>query len=143
MIIINLITMIVRFLNICFFYLSVYSKVLYLLLLSLKITNQIKIECKVEIEMRCSKYYHCLIDYQTDCSVAKSHLILCDPMTAACQTFLSFSVSLSLLKLMSIELVMPSHHLIFCCPLLLLLSVFPSVRIFTNELALCIRWPKY
>ena len=51
--------------------------------------------------------------------------------------------SQSLLKLMSIELVMPSNHLILCCPLLLLLSIFPSIRIFSNELVLCIRWPKY
>ena len=49
----------------------------------------------------------------------------------------------SLLKLMCIELMMPSNHLIFCHPLLLLPSVFPSIRVFSNELALCIRWPKY
>ena len=48
-----------------------------------------------------------------------------------------------LLKLMSIESVMPSNHLILCCPLLLLPSIFPSIRVFSNELALCIRWPKY
>ena len=49
----------------------------------------------------------------------------------------------SLLKLMSIESVMPSNHLVLCCPLLLLPSIFPSIRVFTNELILCIRWPKY
>ena len=49
----------------------------------------------------------------------------------------------TLLKLMSIELVMPSNHLILCCPLLLLPSIFPSIRVFSNELVLCIRWPKY
>ena len=48
-----------------------------------------------------------------------------------------------LLKLMSIESMMPSNHLILCCPLLLLPSIFPSIRVFSNELALCIRWPKY
>ena len=48
-----------------------------------------------------------------------------------------------LLKLMSIESVMPSNHLILCCPLLLLPSIFPSIRVFSNKLALCIRWPKY
>ena len=53
------------------------------------------------------------------------------------------SLSLSLLKLMSIELVMLSNHLILCCPLLLLMSIFPSIRVFSNELALWIRWPKY
>ena len=51
--------------------------------------------------------------------------------------------SRSLLKLMSIELVMPSNYLILCCPLLLLPSIFPSIRVFSNESALCIRWPKY
>ena len=51
--------------------------------------------------------------------------------------------SLRLLKLMSIELVMPSNYLILCCPLLLLPSIFPSIRVFSNESALCIRWPKY
>ena len=55
----------------------------------------------------------------------------------------SFTISRSLLKLMSIELVMPSNHLILCCLLLLLPSVFPSIRVFSNELALCISWPKY
>ena len=49
----------------------------------------------------------------------------------------------TLLKLMSIELVMPSNHLILCCPLLLLPSIFPSIRVFSNESAVCIRWPKY
>ena len=63
--------------------------------------------------------------------------------TAACQASLSITNSWSLLKLMSIELVMPSNHLIFCCPLLLLPSVFPSIRVFSNESALCIRWPNY
>ena len=63
------------------------------------------------------------------------------PWTAAQQASLSFTVSWNLLG--SIELVMLSNHLIFCCPLLLLLSVFPSIRVFYNELALCIRWPKY
>ena len=63
--------------------------------------------------------------------------------TAACQTSLSFTVSQSLLKLMSTELVMPSNHLILHCPLLLLPSIFPSIRGFSSESALCIRWPKY
>ena len=49
----------------------------------------------------------------------------------------------SLLKLMSIESVMPSNHLILCCPLLLLPSIFPSIRVFSNDSVLCIRWPKY
>ena len=60
-----------------------------------------------------------------------------------CQAPMSFAIFCSLLKLMSIELVMPSNHLILCCPLLLLPSIFPSIRIFPNESVLCIRWPKY
>ena len=65
------------------------------------------------------------------------------PWTEARQAFLFFTISWSLLKLMSIESVMPSIHLILCRLLLLLSSVFPSIRIFSNESALCIRWPKY
>ena len=65
------------------------------------------------------------------------------PWTAAYQTSLSFTVSQSLLKLMSIKSVMPSNHLIFCRPPLLLPSIFPSNRVFSNESALRIRWPKY
>ena len=65
------------------------------------------------------------------------------PWTAACQTSLSFTISQSLLKLMSIESVMPSSHLILHHPLLLLPSIFPSIRVFSNELAICIRQPKY
>ena len=57
--------------------------------------------------------------------------------------FPSFTISQSLLKFMSIESVMQSNHLILCCPLLLLPSIFPSIRVFSNELALCMRWPKY
>ena len=63
--------------------------------------------------------------------------------TAACQASLSFTNSQSLLKLMSIESVMPSNHLILCHPLLLLPSTFPSIRLFSNESVLHIRWPKY
>ena len=63
--------------------------------------------------------------------------------TAACQASLSITNSLSLLKLMSIESVMPSSHLILCCPLLLPPSIFPSIRVFSNESILCIRWTKY
>ena len=63
--------------------------------------------------------------------------------TAACQASQSSTISQSLLKFMSIELVMLSNHLILCHPLLLLPSIFPSIRAFSNELALCLRWPKY
>ena len=63
--------------------------------------------------------------------------------TAARQASLSFTVSWNLLKLMFIESVMPSNHLIPCCPLLLLPSIFPNIRVFSSELAFHIRWPKY
>ena len=74
-----------------------------------------------------------------------SHSVMSDsatPWTAARQASLSFTVSRSLLKLMSIESVMPSNHLIIYCPLFFLPSIFPSIRVFSSELALCIRWPK-
>ena len=64
------------------------------------------------------------------------------PWTAACQASLSITNFQSLLKLMSIRLVMPSNHLILCCHLLLLPSIFPSIRVFSNASVLCIRWPK-
>ena len=65
------------------------------------------------------------------------------PWTAAHQASLSFTIFQSLLRLMSIELVMLSNHLILCCRHLLLPSIFPSIRVVSNELALCTRWPKY
>ena len=65
------------------------------------------------------------------------------PRPAAHQVFLSFTISWSLLKLMAIEPMMPSNHLVLCCPLLLLPSVFPSIKVFSNESSLCIKWPKY
>ena len=73
-----------------------------------------------------------------------SHVwLFATPWTAACQASLSITNSRSLNKPMSIELVMPSNHLILCRPLLLLPSIFPSIRVFSNESALHIRWPKY
>ena len=68
---------------------------------------------------------------------------LCDPRTAARKASLFITNSQSLLKFMSIESVMPSNHLILCRPLLLLPSIFPSIRVFSNESVLCMRWPKY
>ena len=65
------------------------------------------------------------------------------PWTAGCQASLSINNSQSLLKLMSIELVMPSSHLVLCYPLRLLPSIYPSIRVFSNESVLRIRWPKY
>ena len=65
------------------------------------------------------------------------------PWTAACQASLSITNSWTSLKPMPIESVIPSNHLILCCPLFLPPSIFPSIRVFSNESALCIRWPKY
>ena len=77
-------------------------------------------------------------------SVAQSHpQLFGTPWTAARQASLSITNSQSLLKLTPIESVMPSNHLILCRPLLLLPSIFPSIRVFSNESVLCIRWPKY
>ena len=73
-----------------------------------------------------------------------SHIrLFVTPWTAARQDSLSITNSQSLLKLMSIESVMPSNHLILCCPLFLPPSIFPNISIFSNESVLCIRWPKY
>ena len=75
--------------------------------------------------------------YFCHCSVSQS----CP--TLGHQASLSITIPQSLLKLMSVELVMPSNHFILCCPLLLLPSIFPSIQVFSNESALRIRWPKY
>ena len=73
-----------------------------------------------------------------------SHVqLFATPWTAACQASLSITISQSSFKLMSIKLVMPSKHLILCCPLLLLPSIFPSIRVLFNESVLRIRWPQY
>ena len=75
---------------------------------------------------------------------SRSHVqLFVTPWTAKHQTPLSFTVSQSFLKFKSIELVMLCNHLILCQPLLLLSSVFPSIKVFSNESTLCIRWPKY
>ena len=89
-----------------------------------------------------------LLIFKLKCSVQFSHSLshvwlFATPWTASCQTCLSFTNSRSLLKLRSIESVMPSNHFILCHPLLLLPSIFPCIRIFSNELALLIRWPNY
>ena len=76
------------------------------------------------------------------CSVTQLCPTLCDPMDCSLAS-LSFTVSWSLLKLLSTAWVMPSSHLIFCRPLLLLLTVFPNIRVFSSESALCIKWTKY
>ena len=76
-------------------------------------------------------------------SVAQTCLTLRPPWTVACQGSLSFPISQSLLKLMSVGSVMPSNHLTLCRPLLLLHSIFPSIRVFSSKSAFCIKWPKY
>ena len=77
------------------------------------------------------------------CSAAKSGPTMCDPLHCSVPGFLVLYSLLELLKLMSVELVMPSNLLILCRSFLLLPPIFPSSRIFSNELTLCIRWPKY
>ena len=78
------------------------------------------------------------------CSVAQSRLTLCNPMDCSTPGFpVLYYISQSLLKLMSIELMMPPNCLILCCPLLLLPSIFPSIGAFSNKSAFHIRWPKY
>ena len=110
--------------------------------------------CLCKVPQRIVTYTHCLL-YLTGegfallsffcccCSVSQLCPTLCDPWTVARQASLSFTISWCLLKLRSIESVMPSHHLILCRPLLLRLSVFPSIRVFSSELTPHIRWPKY
>ena len=78
------------------------------------------------------------------CSVQFSRSVMSDSLwPQACQASLSITSSWSLFRLMSIELVMPSNHLILCHPLFQPPSIFPSIRVFSNESVLCIRWPKY
>ena len=94
----------------------------------------------------CVRYYTVcnVLDFQY--SVQFSHLVVSDsmtPWTTAHQASLSITNSQSLPKPMSIESVIPSNHLILCRPLLLLSSIFPSIRVFSNESALHVRWPKY
>ena len=81
-------------------------------------------------------------DYCCCCSVSKSRLTLCNPWTAAHHASLSFTISWSLLKFMSFELMMLLNYLILCRQILLLPSIFPSIRVFSNESALYIRWSK-
>ena len=106
--------------------------------------------CKFSYFLISGKYlsllFHDSICYAFCISSVQSHnlvLLFATPRTAAQQASLSITNSQSLLKLMSIESVMPSSHFILCPPLLLLPSVFPSISVFSNESVLHIRWPKY
>ena len=103
-------------------------------------------ECVVSINSSClfaCVFFFFLILFPTSLVVQllSPVLLFVIPWTAACQAFLYFTIFQSLLKLMSIESMMPSTHLIFCHPLLLWPSIFPSIRVFSNELTLHIRWP--
>ena len=91
---------------------------------------------------RCSICAYCRVCISSVQSLNHVRLFA-TPWTTACQGSLSITKSWSLPKLMSIESVMPSNHLILCCPLLLLPSIFPSIRVFSNESALRMRWPKH
>ena len=95
--------------------------------------------------MKCQFIYVSNFSIRIFCcrSVAQSCPTLCDPMDYSTQACLSFTVSWSLLKLMSTVSVMPFNHRILWCPLFLLPSIFPSIRVFSNESTLRIRWPKY
>ena len=88
--------------------------------------------------------YHCTTWEAVNSVQAFSHVqLFATPWTVARQASMSITNSWSLLKLMSTKSVMPSNHLILCCPLLLLLSIFPSISVFSRESVMCIRWPKY
>ena len=103
--------------------------------------------CSVSLKIHClERSYNKSKQYSFIISSIQSliHIILfVTPQTATCQAFLYFTISQNLLKLMSIDSVMPSTHLILCCPLLLLPSIFPSSRIFSIKSVLHVRWPKY
>ena len=104
-----------------------------------------KHEAGIHLRLWCSPKYNILIPWGLVVVVESPSCVqlFVTPWTAARQASLSLSNSQSLPKFMSIELVMPSNHLIFCHPLLPLPSILPSIRVFSNESALCIRWPKY
>ena len=90
-----------------------------------------------------SVYFRLPCEYISSVQSLSHVWLFVTPWTAACQASMSITNSWSLLKLMYIESVMPSNHLILCCPLLLPPSIFPSIRVFSNESVLCTRWPKY
>ena len=98
--------------------------------------------CLADVMRKFSYLWFPHITKRTVCLVV-AQTLLCDSWTAACQASLSFTITQSLLKLTPIESVMPSNYIIICHCLLLLPSTFPSIRVFSNESALCIRWPKY
>ena len=105
-------------------------------------TDIISFYCPISLESRW--WCFCFIDEKTVVVQSLSHVqLFATPWTIAHQTSLSFTISQSLFKLMSIESVMPSNHLVLCHHLLLLPSILSSIGVFSNESALCIKWPKY
>ena len=122
-------------------------------ILSTKRTNLIRLECRIiyvpeflendTTRITGGNSWVVNLTVNKCCSVAQSCPTLCDPMDCSTPGFLSFTISWILLKLMSIESVMSSNHIILCHPLLLLSSIFPSIRIFSHELAIHIRWSNY
>ena len=91
----------------------------------------------------CEVTFHSSLDFVVIVHSLRCVRLFATPRPAARQVSLSFTISWSLLKLMSIESVMPSKHLILCCPLLVMPSIFPSIRVFSSESALGIKWSKY
>ena len=99
------------------------------------------------LSLKSVRYFHIFDMIQVELFLLLSHWLMSDsfmtPWTVACQAPLSFSISWSLLRFVSIESLILSSYLIICRPLLLLPSIFPSIRVFSSELSLCIKWPKY
>ena len=95
----------------------------------------------VQVYVIVAYFYKCTMEFLNTVQSLSRVQLFVTPWSAACQDSLSIPNSQSLPKLMFIELVMPSNHLILCRPFLLLPSIFPRIRVFSNELALCIRWP--
>ena len=109
--------------------------------LSLLVTSSL-FSVSLSLSVLLHTFIHFIFSVQFS-SVSQLCLTLCDPMNRSTPGSLSITNSQSSPKLMSIESVMPFNHLILCRPLLLLPSIFPSIRVFSNESALCIRWPKH
>ena len=104
----------------------------------------IKIAFKSEVEWQWVKLVKKVKGYhQSSVQLLGRVQLFAAPWTATCQASLPFTISWSLLKLLSIESMTPSNHLVLCCPLFLLPSIFPSIKVSSYESALRIRWPKY
>ena len=113
-----------------------------LLLLLLSCFSHVQLCDPMDSSLRRSSVHRILQARMLSVQLLSFVQLFATPWTAACQASLSITNSWNLLKLMSYESVMPSNHLILCCPLLLPPSISPSIRVFSNESVLCIRWPK-